>query len=82
MHYSRGVNRNDKNDPSHAGIHNRNDDPTARRKCGALLAVVLPVFQPGHLSRLRVQQLGAMHGHGARHWRLLLRQSVPCAAGR
>jgi hypothetical protein len=77
-----GVNRDSKNDPSHTGICNRNDHPAPRSKCGALLAVVLPVFQPRHLSRLRVQYVAAMHGYSPRHRRLLLRQSVPSAARR
>ncbi len=72
-----------KNDLRHAGIGYRDDEPAAHGKCGALLALVFPIWRGHELrSRLRVRELGAVHGHGARHRRLLLCQSVPSAGAR
>src|SRR6266436_8179740 len=71
-----------KNDLRHAGIGYRDDEPAPHGKCGALLALVFPIWR-GHglRSRLRIQQLGAVHGDRPWHRRLLLHQSVRSAAG-
>ena len=80
--YPRGGYYVGKNDLPHARISYRDDEPAPHRKCGALLAVVFSIWRGYELrSRLRVQQLGTMHGHRPRYWRLLLRQPVPPAAG-
>src|SRR5258708_40035831 len=66
-----------KDDLRHAGTSYRDDEPAPHGKCGALLAVVFTIW-PGHglRSRLRVQQLGAVHGNHPRYRWPLLRPSI------
>lgn len=78
---SRGGNRNGKIDLRRIGLGSRSADPASLRTSSALLAVVLLILEFGQRSPMRVQQLGAMHGYGPGHRRLLLHQSVRSAAG-
>jgi hypothetical protein len=77
----RGGNRNGKADIRRIDVGSGGADGVPLRGSGALLAVVFPVWPAELCSRLRIQQLGAVHGDRPRYRRLLLHQSVSPAAG-